>query len=122
MTSHQIVAVFRSNDAILGRASEDAQPNLNETPRPSTSASYFSCGHDTTGQELCYVCHQRARRNVYISLAEERRLAEEAENKSVEDFQRQRNVLESHRDQVLVSVPRSLTALVKWQSGVCESD
>ncbi|CAG2222336.1 Coiled-coil domain-containing protein 81 [Mytilus edulis] len=38
-------------------------------PTPPMSA----CGHPNAGQELCYLCHQRGRRNIPVSFNEERK-------------------------------------------------
>ncbi|KAH9525099.1 Coiled-coil domain-containing protein 81 [Bulinus truncatus] len=40
-----------------------------------------SCGHRSAGQELCYLCHQRARMNVPVSFAEEKKKREAEEER-----------------------------------------
>jgi hypothetical protein len=76
--------------------------SLDSTDRltpPSTAASCASsCGHSNAGQELCYVCHQRAKRNNYISFAEERRRREEEEDRLLHDFLRQREADDIQRE------------------------
>ena len=46
-----------------------------------------ACGHPNAGQELCYLCHQRARRNIPVSFAEERKRREDEEDKLLQQFQ-----------------------------------
>ncbi|XP_046583248.1 LOW QUALITY PROTEIN: coiled-coil domain-containing protein 81-like [Haliotis rubra] len=46
-----------------------------------------SCGHPHAGQELCYLCHQRARRNVPVSFVEERRRREVEEDRLLQQYQ-----------------------------------
>jgi len=45
------------------------------------------CGHSNAGQELCYLCHQRARRNIPVSFTEERRRREEEEDRLLQQYQ-----------------------------------
>lgn len=52
-------------------------------PRPPTA-----CGHPSSaGQELCYLCHQRARRNVPVSFADELRRRELEEDRLLQAYQ-----------------------------------
>lgn len=46
-----------------------------------------ACGHSNAGQELCYLCHQRARRNIPVSFAEERKRREEEEDRLLQQYQ-----------------------------------
>lgn len=46
-----------------------------------------ACGHPNAGQELCYLCHQRARRNVPVSFTEERNRREEEEDRLLQQYQ-----------------------------------
>ncbi|XP_046374340.1 coiled-coil domain-containing protein 81-like isoform X4 [Haliotis rufescens] len=46
-----------------------------------------SCGHPHAGQELCYLCHQRARRNIPVSFGEERRRREDEEDRLLQQYQ-----------------------------------
>ncbi|XP_067676631.1 coiled-coil domain-containing protein 81-like isoform X2 [Haliotis asinina] len=46
-----------------------------------------SCGHPHAGQELCYLCHQRARRNIPVSFVEERRRREVEEDRLLQQYQ-----------------------------------
>ena len=44
------------------------------------------CKHNS-GQELCYLCHQRQRRNVPISFTEEKEKAEQELDKALQQYQ-----------------------------------
>ena len=54
-------------------------------PSPPRTAS--SCGHPNAGQELCYLCHQRERRNVPVSFNEERKRREQEEDQLLQHYQ-----------------------------------
>ena len=45
------------------------------------------CKHNS-GQELCYLCHQRQRRNVPISFTEEKEKAEQELDKALQQYQK----------------------------------
>lgn len=52
-------------------------------PRPPSS-----CGHPSSaGQELCYLCHQRSRRNVPVSFTDELRRRELEEDRLLQAYQ-----------------------------------
>lgn len=46
-----------------------------------------SCSHQNAGQELCYLCHQRQRRNVPVYLGEEMRRREKEEAQLLAQYQ-----------------------------------
>ncbi|WAR07950.1 CCD81-like protein [Mya arenaria] len=58
------------------------------------------CGHSNAGQELCYLCHQRARRNVPVSFTEERRRREEEEDRLLQQYQYMKDAENVLSDQV----------------------
>lgn len=58
------------------------------------------CGHHGAGQELCYLCHQRAKRNVPVYLHEERRIREAEEAKLLEQYQHNRDLDEQRKREV----------------------
>jgi len=49
-----------------------------------------SCCH-TSGQELCYLCHQRQRRNVPISFAEEKSKDEQEQDRILQQYQQMKD-------------------------------
>lgn len=71
----------------------------------NNSAGFFKpttpCGHHGAGQELCYLCHQRAKRNVPIYLHEEKRIREAEEAKLLEQYQHNRDLDEQKKREVL---------------------
>lgn len=70
--------------------------NFERIPTPPGS----SCGHANAGQELCYLCHQRARRNIPVSFAEERKRREEEEDRLLQQFQHMKDTESILREQV----------------------
>jgi hypothetical protein len=70
--------------------------SLNPYPQQMKTKSVTPCGHRGHGQELCQVCHQRAKRNVPVYIHEERRLREAEDEKLLEQYQHNRDV-EEHR-------------------------
>jgi hypothetical protein len=94
---------YRSNGDVAERRAMTSR-SLDASSPPSTAASSRSsvsaCGHNNAGQELCYLCHQRARRNVFLNLAEERRRKEEEESQLLKEFQQYRDAVEMQKEQV----------------------
>ncbi|CAF1282917.1 unnamed protein product, partial [Didymodactylos carnosus] len=73
-------------------------------PTPSTP----TCGHHGAGQELCYLCHQRAKRNIPVYMTEEKKVrqAEEEQllqqykhNQEMEEFKQREVKLKSDREE-----------------------
>jgi hypothetical protein len=69
----------------------------NITPKPVSSAPV--CGHQNSGQELCYLCHQRHKRNVPVYLHEEVKLKEKEENQMLMQYQHMKDVEKILKDQ-----------------------
>ena len=67
------------------QSSKKAAVSSSSSPQPAPSAS--QCGHTNTGQELCYLCHQRQRRNVPVYLHEETRMKELEEQQLLNQYQ-----------------------------------
>ena len=63
-----------------------------------------ACGHSNAGQELCYLCHQRARRNIPVSFAEERKKREEEEDRLLQQYQYMKDAENVLQDQVCVFI------------------
>jgi len=61
---------------------------LGKVPSPPGGEKPASagCGHNA-GQELCYLCHQRSRRNIPVSFTVERNRREQEEDKLLQQFQ-----------------------------------
>lgn len=64
-----------------------------------------SCSHNTVaGQELCYFCHQRNKRNVYIDISDEKKARELQYEKILQDYQDKKRLLASARDREVKKV------------------
>lgn len=75
------------------------KPTAPTGPKPPTPPG-SACGHPNAGQELCYLCHQRARRNIPVSFNEERKRREEDEDKLLTQFQQMKDAEETLEEQV----------------------
>lgn len=73
---------------------------MNTHPQQIRSKSMTSCGHHGHGQELCRICHQRAKRNIPVYLHEEKRAREADESKLLEQYQHERDVEEQKKREV----------------------
>ena len=62
-----------------------------------------ACGHHNAGQELCYLCHQRDRRNIPVSFAEERRRQEQEEDKLLQQYQHMNDTEAMLNEQVIIT-------------------
>lgn len=60
---------------------------IGSLPNRGAVSAASSCGHHGAGQELCYLCHQRAKRNVPIYLHEEKRHREAEEQQLLQQYQ-----------------------------------
>ncbi|GFS09239.1 coiled-coil domain-containing protein 81-like [Elysia marginata] len=88
--------------------------------QPSPPAS--ACGHPSAGQELCYLCHQRARMNVPVSFTEERRRREEEEERLLQQYQTMKDAEETLKDQERMYARRhDLQKISAFNYGVAEA-
>lgn len=78
----------------LERPQSADQVKLKPQPPPKSA-----CGHPNAGQELCYLCHQRERRNIPVSFVEERKRREEEEDKLLQQFQHMKDAEETLGEQ-----------------------
>ena len=76
--------------------------SLNIYPQQRRAKSVTSCAHQGHGQELCHLCHQRARRNIPIYLHEEKRQREIEDTKLLEQFQHDRDLEEQRKRDVTI--------------------
>ena len=85
MFGQNCIIVMLSTDFFIAfRKSLLFQPRV-VTPTES------ECGHNNAGQELCYLCHQRAARNIPVSFEDEKRRRELEEDKIIHDYQIMKN-------------------------------
>lgn len=96
----------------------DALDKPMKAPTPPQSA----CGHPNAGQELCYLCHQRARRNIPVSFTEERRRRESEEDKLLQQFQYMKDAEETLKDQEgMLAKRHDLQKMAAFNLGVAEA-
>jgi hypothetical protein len=50
-----------------------------------------ACGHARAGEDLCHLCHQRARRNIPVYFDEERKRKEREEDRLLQQHQREQD-------------------------------
>lgn len=76
---------------------QDADKHEPSTMEPvvdtvQSSSRSSSCSHgDKAGQELCYLCHQRAQKNIPIYFTEERRQQELEQDRLLQQYQQQKD-------------------------------
>lgn len=81
-----------------------------------------ACGHPQAGQELCYLCHQRARRNIPVSFTEERRRREEEEDRLLQQYQTMRDAEDILKEQERhISRRHDLQKISAFNLGVAEA-
>ncbi|KAK7107042.1 coiled-coil domain-containing protein 81-like [Littorina saxatilis] len=81
-----------------------------------------ACGHPNAGQELCYLCHQRARRNVPVNFTEERKRREEEEDRLLQQYQTMRDAEDILREQERhISRRHDLQKISAFNLGVSEA-
>ena len=83
-----IIPPMQHQPPLLTRPSSKALLN-NILPRPTTAIERLGapCNHANAGQEMCYLCHQRQRRNVPVYLHEETRQKEKEETQLLMQYQ-----------------------------------
>lgn len=87
-------------------------------PTPPMSA----CGHPNAGQELCYLCHQRSRRNIPVSFTEERKRREEEEDRLLQQFQYMKDAEDTLGEQeTLLAKRHDLQKMAAFNLGVSEA-
>ena len=69
------------------------------TSKRVESAPSPSCGHHNSGQELCYLCHQRQRRNVPVYLHEEMKLKDKEESQLLMQYQHLKDMERQLKDE-----------------------
>ena len=82
-----------------------------KTPSPPNTG----CGHRNAGQELCYLCHQRSKRNIPVSFTEERKKRELEEDRLLQQYQQLKDVEAIFQEQVWMSYIR-VRHLILWDA------
>ncbi|CAF0743230.1 unnamed protein product [Rotaria sordida] len=89
---------------------------------PTASKPTTACGHYGAGQELCYLCHQRAKRNIPIYLHEEKRIREAEEAKLLEQYQHDRDLDEQNKREMAMKVDREeKQRIAAYNLGIAEA-
>ncbi|XP_052459025.1 coiled-coil domain-containing protein 81-like [Carassius gibelio] len=65
--------------------------NITTVKRSATDVNMMFCDHRRAGQELCYVCMQRAQRNVPLYQSDERRKAEQEQERVLMLYEHQKD-------------------------------
>ena len=78
----------------------ESEPVLNEKKINLRETITSPCSHTNAGQELCYLCHQRCKRNKQISFSSEMQHAESAEDHFVHQYQQLKDVESLLKEQV----------------------
>jgi hypothetical protein len=73
--------------------------NSKKAERAAAASSASACGHHNAGQELCYLCHQRQRRNVPVYLHDEIKLKDKEEGQLLMQFQHLKDMERHLKDQ-----------------------
>ena len=84
-------------------------PPLKPLPTPlsiSKNPPKSPCGHMNSGQELCYLCHQRQTRNIPVDFSEERKRREREEEMLLSQYQEMKNTEAFLKQQVCHSKAR----------------
>ena len=90
--------------------------------RATVSAAPSSCGHHGAGQELCYLCHQRSKRNVPIYLHEEKRYKEAEEQQLLQQYQHLKDTEKQMKDEANENIRREERAKMDaFNIGVAEA-
>ncbi|UJR36130.1 hypothetical protein I4U23_028864 [Adineta vaga] len=80
------------------------------------------CGHHGAGQELCYLCHQRAKRNVPVYLHEERRIREAEETKLLEQYRDNKDLEEQRKQDATFKADREdKQRIAAYNLGIAEA-
>ena len=84
----------------------------NPTP-PIESKPDSACGHANAGQEICYLCHQRNRRNVPVSFTEERKRREEEEDRLLQQYQHMKDTESIINEHVCIDTPHNTNQWIR---------
>ncbi|XP_067424751.1 coiled-coil domain-containing protein 81 isoform X2 [Emydura macquarii macquarii] len=77
----------------------DCSPNQIQTARPRTPSPLCQ-DHGRAGQEMCYLCMQRAQRNIPVYFSEERRRKELDDDRILAQYQSMKDQEALHRQQM----------------------
>ncbi|XP_069035039.1 coiled-coil domain-containing protein 81 isoform X2 [Lepisosteus oculatus] len=106
-----------------GPVSPDPEEQREGLTAASPAVPALSCAdHGRAGQELCYLCMQRAQRNVPVNLTEERRRQEQEEERLLLLYQQQTQQQELKKQQAQLQATREHNQkLAAFNRGVSEA-
>ncbi len=85
---------------IINSMHEFASCHLSAHTEVQLSSRPATCSHSASaGQELCYLCHQRALRNVPVDATKDKKDNEKHENKMLLEYQRRKDLLVLAKEQ-----------------------
>ena len=97
LTSSSLVFAKKQPDLMMRPSSKTLLSNL--TSKSVATAPSPMCGHHNSGQELCYLCHQRQRRNVPVYLHEEMKLKDKEESQLLMQYQHLKDMERQLKDE-----------------------
>lgn len=101
-------SVLNDNTAASSISFNTAKKNDLQLIRPSSRTligslmprtAQTACAHHNAGQELCYLCHQRQRRNNPIYLHEEKRIKDQEETQLLMQYQQMKDLENQMKDE-----------------------
>ena len=70
------------------------------SPEPYFAVRPSTCSHlSSAGQDLCYLCHQRAIKNVPVDVSKERSERERVQDKLLQEYQHQKDLIALTKEQ-----------------------
>ena len=99
-------ASVRKNAELLRPSSKSLIGSLMNRQQQQTPPPQSACGHHNAGQELCYLCHQRTRRNVPVYLHEEVKRKEEEETALLSQYQQMKDMEKQLSDEEKRNIQR----------------
>ncbi|CAB3978852.1 Hypothetical predicted protein [Paramuricea clavata] len=86
------------------------------------SPGFRCCHNNKAGQELCYLCHQRSRKNIPIYLAEENKRREQEDDRCLQQYQHTKDLDAVLREQAKQFTNRKINqATAAFNVGVAEA-
>ncbi|CAF0727510.1 unnamed protein product [Didymodactylos carnosus] len=95
-----------------------SQQNNSKPSTPSTPV----CGHHGAGQELCYLCHQRAKRNIPVYMQEEKKIREAEEEQLLQQYKHNQDMEEFKQREIKMKADREeKQKIAAFNLGVAEA-
>ncbi|UJR09964.1 hypothetical protein I4U23_014188 [Adineta vaga] len=88
----------------------------------SDSPHMTSCGHFGVGQDMCRLCHRRAKLNIPVYLQEERRIREAEEDKLLNQYRDNKDMEEQKKqDEALKAAREERQKVAAYNLGIAEA-